>query len=75
MVTDGCTGLAQGNDLGMGGGIEVGDVAIPSAADDAALAYNHGADWNFSGFERALGRAQSLLHPEFVGGDCHGTVL
>jgi hypothetical protein len=55
MVTDGCTGLAQGNDLGMGGGIEVGDVAIPSAADDAALAYNHGADWNFSGFERALG--------------------
>src|ERR1035438_1688254 len=38
MVTDGCTGLAQGDDLGVGGGVEIRDVAIPPAAHDAPLA-------------------------------------
>jgi hypothetical protein len=66
MVTESCTGFAQGNDLGMGCGVVVGEVAIPAAADYALSAYDDCAYWNFAGFEGALGGAQSLLHPEFV---------
>jgi hypothetical protein len=67
MVTNGCTGLAQGDDLGVGCGVVVGDVAIPSPADDLAVAYDDGAHWNFSGFESALGTAERFFHPDFVG--------
>jgi hypothetical protein len=67
MVTHGCTGLAQSYDLGVGGGIGVADVAILAAADDASLAYDHRSHGDFSGFECALRRAQSFLHPQFVG--------
>ena len=66
MVTQSCTGFAQGDDFGMGGGVVVGDVAIPAAADDALSAHDYSAYRNFAGFERALGGAQSFLHPEFV---------
>jgi len=66
MVTRRRTRVAQGHDLGMSGGIVVGDVAIPSAADDAAIAHDHGSDRNLSGFQRALGGAQGFFHPQFV---------
>ena len=67
MVTDGCTGFAQRDDLGVGGRIGLGDVAVPSAADDLVVAYYDRADRNFPGFQRALGAAQGFFHPEFVG--------
>ena len=67
MVTNGRTGFAQRDDLGVGGRIGVGDVAIPSAAYDLAVADHDRADRDFSSFECALGAAQGFLHPEFVG--------
>jgi hypothetical protein len=66
MVTNGGTGFAQRDYLGVGGGIVVGDVAIPSAAYNSAVAYDHRAHRDFSGFERALGAAEGFFHPEFV---------
>jgi hypothetical protein len=68
MVTQSCTGFAQGDDFGVGGGVAVGEVAIPAAANDAVSAHDYSAYRNFAGFEGALGGAQSLLHPEFVVG-------
>jgi hypothetical protein len=60
MVSDGCGCLAQSNDLGVSGGIFVGNVAIPASADDArtndaGLVYHDCADGNFAGFQSALG--------------------
>jgi hypothetical protein len=69
MVTDSCTGLAQGDDLGVGRGIGICDVAVPAAADDSRSAHDYCAHWDFARFECALGGAESFLHPEFVGGD------
>ena len=66
MVTDGCTGLAQSDDFGMGRGIVVADVAIPSPADDSAAAGDYGSYRDFSGFQGALSAAQGFLHVEFV---------
>ena len=66
MVAEGGTGFAQGDDLGMGGGIGVGEIAVAAASDDFAVANDHRADRNFTRFKRALGRAQSFLHEEFV---------
>jgi len=63
MVAEGCTGLAQRDDLGVGRGIVVGDVAVPSAADDAALAYNYCSDRNFADLQRALRGAKGFLQP------------
>jgi hypothetical protein len=48
-------------------GIGVGQVAVESAADDFAFMYYHSPDRDFAYIERALGGAQSLLHPQFVG--------
>jgi hypothetical protein len=72
MVTNGCSRLAQGDDLGMRRGIGVGDVAVPSAADDAFAAHDHCSDRDLARFESALRGSQSLLHPQFVISSCHG---
>jgi hypothetical protein len=66
MVAERGTGFAQGYDFSVSGGIVVGDVAVPSAADDALIMDDYGSDGDFSGFEGALGGAQGFLHPEFV---------
>jgi hypothetical protein len=66
MVVQRHTCVTQGHYLSMGGWIVVGDVVIPSAANDAALMHDYRADWNLTGFQRPLGGAQGLLHPEFV---------
>ena len=68
MVTNGGTGFAQGDHLGVGSGIGRGDVAVPSPADDFAVAHYDRAYGHFSGFESALGAAEGFFHPEFVGG-------
>ena len=67
VITEVPSGLAKRDDFGVGGRVVVGEVAIPSAADDAAVADYDRPYGNFAGFEGALGAAQSLLHPEFVG--------
>jgi hypothetical protein len=66
MVAEGGTGLAQGDDLGVGSGIAVGEIAVAAASDDFAVVHHHRADRDFSGFESALGGAESLFHEEFV---------
>src|SRR5450631_1528400 len=66
MVADRGTCFAQSDDLGVSGGIGVGDVAIEAPAHDLALVNHDGPDGNFSGLKRTLRGAQGLLHPEFV---------
>src|SRR5580658_573732 len=66
MVTNGCTGLAQRDDLGVGGRVVVGDVAVPSSAYNSVVAKYNRADRDISRFEGALGAAQGFLHPELV---------
>src|SRR5690242_17045380 len=66
VVTQGCTGLAQGDDLGMSGGVGVCDVAVPSATNQLSMANDDGTYGNLSYFEGALGAAQGLFHPKFV---------
>jgi hypothetical protein len=67
MIAESCSGRAQRDDFGVRRGIGIGDVAIPSAANDAISAHDYRSDGNFSGFERALCGAERFLHPEFVG--------
>ena len=66
VVADRGTGLAQRDDLGVGGGIGIGKVAIAPATDDLAVTNYDGAHWNFSRLKRALGRAESFPHEQFV---------
>jgi NADH-quinone oxidoreductase subunit I len=68
MVTHGGTSCAQDNDFGVGGGVGVGEVAVPAAGDDFAITNDDGAHGHFTGFERTLGGAESFFHPQFVGG-------
>ena len=67
VVTDGGTGLAQGHDLRVGGGIRVGKITVPAPANDAALANHDRAYGDLARLQSALGSAQGFFHPEFVG--------
>ena len=67
VISNGLGGFTQRHDLGMGGGIRVREVRIPSAANYFIFADDDGPDGNFSGFKRALGGAQGFFHPEFIG--------
>jgi hypothetical protein len=66
MVAEGGTGLAQRDNLGVRGGIGVGEIAVAAASDDFAVVNYHRADWDFAGFKRALGGAERFFHEEFV---------
>jgi hypothetical protein len=67
MVTHDGTGLAKGDDLGMGGGIVAGKIPVPALGNDFAVANDDGSDWDFSHLERTLGGAERGFHVEFVG--------
>ena len=67
MVTNDCARLAQGDDFGVRGRVVIGEIAIPAAGDDPAIANNNGADGNFSGLEGPLCGGERLQHEEFVG--------
>jgi hypothetical protein len=67
VITNGCTGFAESDDFGMGGGIGVRDVAVPSAANDLAIADYDSPHRDFVYFESALGATEGFFHPEFVG--------
>lgn len=60
------SGFAQGDDLGVAAGIVCGGDLIPSAADDAAIADDHGSYGDFASYFGPMGQAERLLHPEFV---------
>ena len=61
------SGLAQRDDFSVSAGIAVGEVAIPASSDDPPAAHYDGSDRHFTRLQCALGTAQGLLHPEFVG--------
>jgi hypothetical protein len=67
MVSESCTGLEQGDDLGVGGGIGVANVAVAAPANYFSGTHYHCADGNFSGFQRALSLAERFFHEKFVG--------
>jgi hypothetical protein len=67
VITQVFAGFSEGNDLGVGCGIGVGEVTIPAAADDLAIADYDGAHRHLAGSQRTLGGAERLLHPEFIG--------
>jgi hypothetical protein len=75
MVAEVGTGLAKGNNFGVGGGIGVGEVAIPASTNDLAGMNHDRADGDLAGFQGALRRAQGFLHPEFVRGWCWSWVV
>jgi hypothetical protein len=62
VVANSSTGLAQGDDLGVSGGIALGQVAIAAASNDYAAAHHDGAHRNFTGLQRALRGAESFFH-------------
>lgn len=66
MITDVSAGFSQSFNFGVRGGIAVGEVAIPSPANYAAIAYNDRANRHFARFQSTLGAAQRFLHPQFV---------
>jgi hypothetical protein len=57
VVTYRGTGLAQGDDLGVGGGIGIDEVAVPASSYDLSAAHDDGAHGNFSNLLRPLGAA------------------
>ena len=67
MVAESGTGFTQRDDLGVGGGIAISEVAIAASADDLAAAHHDRAHRNFSRLQRALSGAESFLHEKFVG--------
>jgi hypothetical protein len=67
VVTHGRPRLSEGDDFGMSGGVEVGDVAIPSTAYDSSLEDDDSSHGNLIHFEGAPRAAESFFHPEFVG--------
>ena len=67
MVTNRGTGLAEGDDLGVGGWIGIGEIAVPAAADDLPVTDDHGADGHFTRVKGPLSGAERFFHEEFVG--------
>lgn len=72
MVTNESTRCAQGDDLGMGGGIVAGEIAIPPPGNNAAVADNDCAHGNFSGLQRPLTGSDRFFHEQFVIGERRG---
>jgi hypothetical protein len=60
------TGFAQGDNLAMSRRIRGGDVAVPSAPNNPAVAYYDRPHRDFSRFKRALGATQGFFHPNLV---------
>src|SRR5437660_8189855 len=76
MVAYGGTGLAQGDNLCVGRRIRVDQVAVPALAYNFVVTDDDGPDWHLASIQRALGGAESFLHPEFVRvAGCQGKCL
>jgi hypothetical protein len=68
VITEVLSGFAQRDDFGVGRGIVVGEIAIPSPTDYSPVADDHRSHGHFARVQGALGAAECLQHPEFVGG-------
>jgi hypothetical protein len=66
MVTHCGPGLAKSKNLGVGAGIAIHNVAVPSAADNGSVANYDRAHRDFAEFQCPLGGPESLLHPELI---------
>jgi hypothetical protein len=85
MVTYGCTGFTQRDDLGVGRWVVVCNVAVPSSTYNPAsacdlavahvVAYYDRTHGDFPSLQRSLGAAQGFLHPELVGMKVVGMLL
>src|SRR4029077_2949946 len=60
------TRLAERDDLGVGSGVRVAEIAVTSTADDLAITDHDGSHRNFPGLECALGSAKRFLHKQFI---------
>ena len=58
--------LPQGDNFRVGGGIGIGEVAIPASANDLAGTNYDRPDGNFARFQATLGGTEGFLHPKFV---------
>jgi hypothetical protein len=68
MVAQVGASLPEGDHFGMGGGIAVGEIAIPSSPDHLAVTDDHCSHRDFSYLQRALRATKGFLHVEFVVG-------
>jgi hypothetical protein len=66
VITEGASGLAQGHDFSVSGGIAVGEVEIPSSPDYRPGADQYRAHWYLACLQRTLGAAEGFFHPELV---------
>jgi hypothetical protein len=57
VITEVSSGFAQSHNFGMGGGIGVRKIPIPTSSNDPSRGYDHGSDWHFACVEGALGTA------------------
>ena len=62
LAADVLGGLAERQDLGMGGGIAVGQGPVAGGGDDLVIADDHAADRNFARFSGIFGRFQRQIH-------------
>src|SRR5262245_52867833 len=60
-------GLAQAVELGMAGGIAIGDDLVAGGGDDPAVPHQDGAEGVVPPLARDLGHADRFLHPSLVG--------
>jgi len=63
VVADGGTRFAQRDDLGVGSGVSVAEIAVTSTADDLAITDHDGSHRNFPGIECALGKDKDAIKP------------
>jgi len=75
MVTDVFSSLTKSDDLGVGRGIRVGQIAIPPFTHDLSVADYNRTDRHFANVQSAMGGEKRLLHPEFVGKRIGCTVI
>jgi hypothetical protein len=75
MVADCGTGLAQSDDLGVGGRVRIGKSPVPATRYDLAITDDDSADWHFARIQGTLGRTEGFFHPEFVGNSCQWSIL
>jgi hypothetical protein len=66
MITDISTGISQGDNFCMSGGITVAKIAIPSPADHVPVKDDHRSDGDFSHLQSTLRAPEGLFHEEFV---------
>ncbi len=69
VIAGGSGGLAEGQDLGVGGGVVTGDGRVTAASGDfAGGGDQHGADGDFAGERGMASQTEGFAHKIFIGG-------